>query len=68
MGEEKQVSFETALNKLEEVVTKLEEENVPLEKAIKYYEEGMKLSKLCDDMLQDAQEKITKAMKETEEE
>ncbi|WP_442962160.1 exodeoxyribonuclease VII small subunit [Pseudogracilibacillus sp. SE30717A] len=50
--------------KLEEIVLKLEEEDVPLEKAIEYYQEGMKLSKLCDDILEDAQEKMTQILKD----
>ncbi|MBO1004302.1 exodeoxyribonuclease VII small subunit [Pseudogracilibacillus auburnensis] len=62
--ENKSMSFEEALTKLEEIVLKLEEEDVPLEKAIDYYQEGMKLSKLCDDILKNAQEKMTQILQE----
>lgn len=64
MGENKDLTFEQAMTKLEEIVHKLEEEDVPLEKAIDYYQEGMKLSKLCDDILQNAQEKMANIIKE----
>jgi len=62
MKRNEDLSFEEALNKLEEIVNKLEEEDVPLEKAIEYYQEGMKLSKLCDEILDNAQEKMTKIL------
>ncbi len=64
MEENKDLTFEQAMTKLEEIVHKLEEEDVPLEKAIDYYQEGMKLSKLCDDILQNAQEKMANIIKE----
>lgn len=64
MKENKNLTFEQAMTKLEEIVHKLEEEDVPLEKAIDYYQEGMKLSKLCDDILQNAQEKMANIIKE----
>ncbi|WP_461180672.1 exodeoxyribonuclease VII small subunit [Virgibacillus kimchii] len=57
-------SFEEAMEKLEEIVSKLEEGEVPLEKAINYYQEGMKLSKICSDKLENAQEKMTQIMNE----
>lgn len=64
----KELSFEDAVKKLEEIVAKLEAEDVPLEKAINFYQEGMTLSKLCDDKLQEAQEKVTKILNDNQEE
>ncbi|MFA1821580.1 exodeoxyribonuclease VII small subunit [Virgibacillus oceani] len=58
------ISFEEAMEKLENIVSKLEEGEVPLEKAINYYQEGMKLSKICGDKLESAQEKMTQIMNE----
>ncbi len=66
--DEKKLSFEEAVKKLEDIVAKLEEEDVPLEKAIDYYQEGMKLSKLCDEKLQEAQEKVTQILNDNNEE
>ena len=57
--ENEKVSFETALKELEEIVQQLEQDDVPLEKAMKFYEKGMKLSKQCNDMLESAEEKMT---------
>ncbi|SDH51304.1 Exodeoxyribonuclease VII small subunit [Alteribacillus persepolensis] len=47
-----QVSFEEAMSQLESIVEKLEEGDVPLEKAISMYQEGMNLSKTCHEKLQ----------------
>ena len=63
-----QLTFEQAMEKLEIIVSKLEEGDVPLEQAIEYYKEGMKLSKLCNDKLKSVEREITKIMKETGEE
>ncbi|RDW21968.1 exodeoxyribonuclease VII small subunit [Oceanobacillus chungangensis] len=58
------LTFEEAMEKLEAIVEKLEEGDVPLEKAINYYQDGMTLSKLCGDKLNTVQEKMTKIMNE----
>lgn len=67
MTKEKELTFEEAMLALDEIVAKLEEGDVPLEKAISYYEEGMKLSKLCNDKLKNAQEKMTNIINEHDE-
>ena len=59
-----ELTFEEAMEKLEVIVEKLEEGDVPLEKAINYYQEGMILSKLCGDKLNTVQEKMTQIMNE----
>ena len=64
MANNKEISFEEAMKALEEIVEKLETGDVPLEKAIDYYQEGMKLSKLCNDKLVNVQEKMAKIMNE----
>lgn len=61
---ENELSFEEAMVELEKIVEQLEEGDVPLEKAINYYQDGMKLSKLCNDKLINVQEKVTKIMNE----
>ncbi|HIS29756.1 MAG TPA: exodeoxyribonuclease VII small subunit [Candidatus Avamphibacillus intestinigallinarum] len=52
------------MESLEEIVNELEKGDVPLEKAIDYYQDGMKLSKLCNDKLKNVEEKMTKIMNE----
>lgn len=61
---DEELSFEQAMEKLEEIVEKLEAGDVPLEKAIDYYQEGMVLSKLCSDKITNVQEKMTKILNE----
>lgn len=68
MTEEK-LSFEDAIQQLEKIVAQLEEnEEIPLEKAINLYQEGMKLSQLCDEKLKNAQDKVTKIINDNQEE
>jgi exodeoxyribonuclease VII small subunit len=67
MEEKKEMTFEEALTKLEVIVGQLEHEDIPLEKAIDYYQEGMKLSKLCDEKLTAASEKMTQMINEENE-
>jgi exodeoxyribonuclease VII small subunit len=55
-----ELSFEDAMEKLEEIVEKLEEGEVPLEKALQYYQKGMELSKHCHDTLNKAENQLTK--------
>ncbi|RYL92371.1 exodeoxyribonuclease VII small subunit [Sporolactobacillus sp. THM7-4] len=52
------VTFEEAIEKLETIVKQLEENDVPLEKAINLFQEGMSLSKLCHDKLQTVGKKM----------
>lgn len=58
------MTFEKALNELEKVVNKLEDGDLPLEEAIKYYEKGMTLSKTCDSILNKVSDKVTDIMNE----
>lgn len=50
--------FEGALKRLEEIVTKLEEGDLSLEKAVKLFEEGMEISRFCGKKLDDAERKV----------
>ena len=51
MAEKKVMSFEESLEKLEEIVKKLETGEVPLDEAITSFNEAMKLAKTCDEKL-----------------
>lgn len=64
MSEEKELTFEEAMAKLEEIVEKLEEGNVPLEQAISFFQEGMKLSKFCHDKLQNVEKQMEYILRE----
>ncbi|CAG7642176.1 exodeoxyribonuclease VII small subunit [Paenibacillus allorhizosphaerae] len=51
-------SFEQAMDQLERIVAQLESGDVPLEKAIELFQEGMKLSQLCGQKLEQVERKI----------
>lgn len=50
--------FEEALQKLESVVDAMEAGDLPLETLLARYEEGVKLAKICQDKLAEAELKI----------
>lgn len=52
-------SFEEALQNLEKIVEALEEGNLPLEETLKRFEEGIKLARLCEKKLKQAQKKVS---------
>ena len=53
-----ELTFETALARLEQIVRALESGNVPLEDLIKLFDEGTSLVKLCTERLDKAEEKV----------
>ncbi|BFT71320.1 exodeoxyribonuclease VII small subunit [Paenibacillus sp. P36] len=55
---ETEVSFEVAIEQLERIVAQLESGDVPLEKAIELYQEGVRLSHLCGVKLEQVEKKI----------
>ena len=58
-NKEKELSFEEALTRLEEIANILENESPNLSEALTMYEESAKLLKGCSEMLDEAQKKIT---------
>lgn len=62
--EKNELSFEESLEALEEIVKKLEVGDVPLDDAIHEFNHAMKLAKACDEKLKNAEEAITKLVKE----
>jgi exodeoxyribonuclease VII small subunit len=57
-------TFEKAMNKLEKIVQELESTDLPLEKAIKKFEEGVRLSKFCSEKLDETEKRITILLKD----
>jgi exodeoxyribonuclease VII small subunit len=55
-----EMSFEQSLKELEEIVSRLEQGDVELEKSISIYERGETLRKHCDDLLKRAEAKVEK--------
>ena len=58
------LSFEESLEKLEEIVNKLENGDVPLDEAIEEFNKAMQLVKLCNEKLETAEESIAKIVKD----
>jgi exodeoxyribonuclease VII small subunit len=58
MGDKKTQTFETQLEKLEEIVGQLESGELNLDDSLKKFEEGVKLFKSCKDKLSKAEKKI----------
>ena len=56
-------SFEKNVARLDAIVRQLEDADLPLEKALQLYEEGMKLSEVCQKQLQEAEGRIQVLMK-----
>lgn len=50
--------FEDCLQRLEQIVDELEKGNVPLEQALKLFEEGLQLSSSCRKELEEAEGKV----------
>ena len=52
-------TFEEAMKQLEQIVQELESGDLPLEKAILKYEEGVRLSRFCSEKLDETEKRIT---------
>lgn len=55
----KELTFEESMEKLEEIANELEKNDLSLDESIKKFEEGMKISKHCKDIIDKAEKKIT---------
>jgi len=59
-AKKKTVTFETKMNKLDEIVKRLDSEVLPLDETLTLYEEAQKLVNELSLELKDAKEKVTK--------
>ncbi|WP_413379816.1 exodeoxyribonuclease VII small subunit [Alkalihalobacillus sp. 1P02AB] len=57
-----EISFEEAMNELENVVEQLEQGDVPLDEAISMFQKGMELSKQCHDKLEEVEKKMDRIL------
>lgn len=62
--ESKELPFEEAMKQLEVVATKLEKGDLNLDESVATFEEGMKLSKQCSELLESAEKRITVLLKD----
>jgi exodeoxyribonuclease VII small subunit len=58
MPEEAPPTFETCLQQLEGIVKEMENGDVPLERALELFEQGMKLSETCRKQLEEAEARV----------
>ena len=56
--------FEAALSRLEEIVSELESGELGLEQSLKLFEEGVKLARVCNARLEDAERKVEILLKD----
>ena len=60
------LKFEDAMARLEEIVNGLEKGDLSLDKSLKMFEEGIRLSKSCLKMLDEAQQKVEVLVRDKE--
>ena len=61
------MNFEESMKKLETIVTELEKGDLNLDDSISKFEQGIKIAKECNKMLEDAEKKITILLKNDDE-
>lgn len=54
----KPINFEKTFAELEELVAKMENDNISLEDSLKYFEQGIKLTHICQEELTIAEQKV----------
>ena len=62
------INFEENMKKLELIANELEKGDLDLDASVKKFEEGMKISKECSDILEKAERKITMLIKNSNDE
>ena len=64
---ENSLSFEQAIEQLNQIVGRIEQGQVPLADSLQQYEKGMKLIQYCRGILQDAEKRIEKVSEQAKE-
>jgi|Deesub1362A_J573_1020465.scaffolds.fasta_scaffold07493_3 exodeoxyribonuclease VII small subunit len=65
-AKKKEPGFEESLRRLEEIVDRLEGDELPLEEALALFEEGVKLAEECGKRLDAAEKKVMLLLKEAD--
>jgi exodeoxyribonuclease VII small subunit len=66
MPNDKPKTFESSLEELERIVRDLEQGELPLEKSLELFEQGVKLSRECQERLNQAERRIEILMRDTQ--
>lgn len=67
MAKKKQLGYEESLHKLEGILNRVENEEIPIDQLTELVNESMELLKNCKSMLKGAEDKVEKAFNEMEE-
>lgn len=59
-------NFEDSMKRLDEIIAKLEEENIDLDESIKLYQEGIELTSACYNRLNEVEKQSIKILEESE--
>lgn len=63
---EEKINFEESMKRLEQIAVELEKGDLDLDASVAKFEEGMKISKQCSEVLEQAEKKITMLIKNDE--
>jgi exodeoxyribonuclease VII small subunit len=66
MNNDNSRSFESSLEELERIVRELEQGELPLERSLELFEQGVKLSRECQDRLNQAERRIEVLMRDSQ--
>jgi len=64
---EQEANFEQTIKELELIANELEKGNLNLDESVTKFEQGMKLSKICNKILEDAEKRISILIKKDDE-
>ena len=65
-NKDKEINFEQAMKELEDIAVELEQGNLNLDESVEKFEQGMELSKKCNQILENAEKRITILLKDGE--
>ncbi len=64
--QEAKQTFEASMERLEQIVKQLEQGDLPLERSLELFEEGMKISEICRRQLEEAENKVELLVKKSD--
>lgn len=68
MSGKAKIKFEDAMTQLEMIVTNLEQGDIPLEEALEQFQQGVALTKICKETLENAEKTLATMMDENDKE
>lgn len=65
-GKSKSINFEKALGELEDIVSRMEKGDMPLEDSLAAFEKGIQLTRQCQTALRDAEQRVNILMEKSD--